>query len=111
MRNFAALCWGFYSLMMIPANKKYDTVFITRKVFFYGLLSMIPYYLLYPEETSNLPSFSSSILLNLLFLGCVASMLCFYALFPSRHPPYSRWYVSGRQEKMSDLLCSFRENA
>ena len=75
----AALCWGFYSLMMIPANKKYDTVFITRKVFFYGLLSMIPYYLLYPEETSNLPSFSSSILLNLLFLGCVASMLCFLA--------------------------------
>lgn len=75
----AALCWGFYSLLMIPANKKYDTVFITRKVFFYGLLSMIPYYLFCPEETSNLPSFNSSILLNLLFLGCVASMLCFLA--------------------------------
>ena len=75
----AALCWGFYSLLMIPANKKYDTVFITRKVFFYGLLSMIPYYLFCPEETSNLPSFNSSSLLNLLFLGCVASMLCFLA--------------------------------
>lgn len=80
----AALCWGFYSLLMIPANKKYDVVFITRKVFFYGLLSMIPYYILRPSEASIFsPSilhfFNFSILLNLLFLGCVASMLCFVA--------------------------------
>jgi drug/metabolite transporter (DMT)-like permease len=33
----ACLCWAFYSLLMIPASKRYDTVFITRKVFFYGL--------------------------------------------------------------------------
>ena len=46
----AALCWGFYSLLMIPANMRYDTVFVTRKVFFYGLLAMIPYYLLKPDE-------------------------------------------------------------
>jgi drug/metabolite transporter (DMT)-like permease len=80
----AALCWGLYSLLMIPANQKYDTVFITRKVFIYGLLSMIPYYILRPEEasifsTSILKLFNLSILLNLLFLGCVASMLCFLA--------------------------------
>ena len=40
----ACLCWAVYSLLMIPAGQRYDTVFITRKVFFYGLLSMIPYY-------------------------------------------------------------------
>lgn len=45
----ACLCWAFYSLLMISANRRYDVVFITRKVFFYGLLSMIPYYLLSPE--------------------------------------------------------------
>ena len=39
----ACLCWAVYSLLMIPAGQRYDTVFITRKVFFYGLLSMIPY--------------------------------------------------------------------
>ena len=33
----ACLCWAVYSLLMIPANARYDTVFITRKVFFYGL--------------------------------------------------------------------------
>lgn len=80
----AALCWGFYSLLMIPANQKYDTVFITRKVFIYGLLSMIPYYMLNPVEAGIFISPSTfhpslSIILNLLFLGCVASMLCFVA--------------------------------
>ena len=78
----AALCWGFYSLLMIPANQRYDTHFITRKVFFYGLLSMIPYYLFRPGETwiftpSVLHFFTLSTLLNLLFLSIVASMLCF----------------------------------
>ncbi|MBR6894051.1 MAG: DMT family transporter [Bacteroidaceae bacterium] len=80
----ACLCWAMYSLLMIPATRRYNTVFITRKVFFYGLLSMIPYFLIRTEEASF---FNSSILqffnlktttlLNLLFLGCVASMLCF----------------------------------
>ena len=34
----ACLCWAFYSLLMIPAGQRYDTLFITRKVFFYGLV-------------------------------------------------------------------------
>jgi drug/metabolite transporter (DMT)-like permease len=80
----AALCWGFYSLLMIPANMRYDTVFVTRKVFFYGLLAMIPYYLLKPDEAiiftpAVVQFFNLPILLNLLFLGCVASMTCFLA--------------------------------
>lgn len=83
----ACLCWAVYSLFMIPANRKYDVTFITRKVFFYGLLSMIPYYLLVPDsfptgerlvETVALLC-RTDILCNLLFLGCVASMLCFVA--------------------------------
>jgi len=80
----ASLCWGFYSLLMIPANMRYDTVFVTRKVFFYGLVAMIPYYLLTPDEAIIFTPavarfFNFQILLNLLFLGCVASMACFLA--------------------------------
>ena len=75
----ACLCWAFYSLLMIPAGQHYDTLFITRKVFFYGLLSMIPYLLIY----SDLPSLSvvlrPNVLANLLFLGCIASILCYLA--------------------------------
>lgn len=75
----ACLCWALYSLLMIPANQRYDTVFITRKVFFYGLLSMIPYFLLRPADFPLEVILRPDILANLLFLGCVASMLCFLA--------------------------------
>ena len=79
----ACLCWAFYSLLMIPATRRYNTVFITRKVFFYGLLSMIPYFMIRPEETgifnASILHLHLSTLLNLLFLGCIASMLCFLA--------------------------------
>ena len=75
----ASLCWAVYSLLMIPANARYDTVFITRKVFFYGLLSMIPYFMLRPGLNTHLLLGQPALLWNLLFLGCVASTLCFLA--------------------------------
>jgi len=75
----ACLCWAFYSLLMIPAGQRYDTVFITRKVFFYGLLSMIPYFLIWPDMPPLSVVLRPDILANLLFLGCVASMACFLA--------------------------------
>ncbi len=84
----ACLCWAVYSLLMKSAAEKYSTTFITRKVFAYGLLTVIPYYICNPEEVAPLCSlstldtqhstlFTSSVLFNLLFLGVVASMLCF----------------------------------
>lgn len=78
----ACLCWALYSLLMQPALKRYSTVFITRKVFFYGLLTMIPYYLLNPAEAGIFFSPSTfhpspSTIFNILFLAVVASLLCF----------------------------------
>lgn len=75
----AALCWGVYSLLMIPANSRYDVLFITRKVFFYGLLFMIPYFLWKPELGINILIGKPYLVWNLLFLGSIASMLCFLA--------------------------------
>ena len=75
----ACLCWALYSLLMIPASCRYDTLFITRKVFFYGLLSMIPYFLIYPDLPSLSVVLRPDVMANLVFLGCVASMLCFLA--------------------------------
>jgi drug/metabolite transporter (DMT)-like permease len=83
MLAFAAcLCWAVYSLLMKAVVDKYPTLFITRKVFIYGLITIIPYYFLNPSEaalftTSIFQFFNLSILLNLLFLGVVASMLCY----------------------------------
>ncbi|MBR1448760.1 MAG: DMT family transporter [Prevotella sp.] len=75
----AALCWATYSLLMIRANERYDSIFITRKVFFYGLLSMIPYYMISPGLNLDVLISQPHLLWHLLFLGCVASMLCFLA--------------------------------
>ena len=75
----ACLCWALYSLLMIPANKRYNTLFITRKVFFYGLVSMIPYFLIWPDRPPVSLVLRPDVLCNLLFLGSVASMACFLA--------------------------------
>ena len=75
----ACLCWAIYSLLMVSANARYDTIFVTRKVFFYGLLSMIPYFFVYPGLNTQLLIGQPAMLWNLLFLGCAASTLCFLA--------------------------------
>ena len=76
----ACLSWAFYSLLMIPASQRYDTLFITRKVFFYGLVSMIPYYIVFRHDFPPVSIVvQPKVLITLLFLGCVASALCFFA--------------------------------
>lgn len=75
----ACLCWAFYSLLMKPALRHYSSLFITRKVFFYGVLTILPYYLFIPGFPSLDLLLQPMVLTNLLFLGCVASMLCFLA--------------------------------
>ena len=73
----ACLCWAFYSLLMKEVLQRYDTIFITRKVFFYGLVSIIPYFVMVPELPPMEVLLRADVILNLLFLGVVASMLCY----------------------------------
>ena len=78
MLAFAAcLCWAVYSLLMKPATEHYSSLFITRKVFFYGLLTIIPYYFFVPGFPSIEVLLRPDVLWNLLFLGVVASMICY----------------------------------
>ncbi len=73
----ACLCWSIYSLLMKSASAKYSAPFITRKVFFYGVLTIIPYYMFFPTIPSISLLNNPIVLGNLLFLGCLASMICF----------------------------------
>lgn len=73
----ACLSWAFYSLMMKPALQRYSSVFITRKVFFYGVLTVLPYYIVVPGFPSFDTLMQPAVLSNLLFLSVVASMACF----------------------------------
>ena len=73
----AALCWALYSLFMGQMTREYGAIYASRKVFFYGLLTILPFL------GSCLDSFSPAVLGqtqvwgNLLFLGLVASLICF----------------------------------
>ena len=91
----AALMWAVYCLILKPLGKKYSTAFITRKVFLYSVISLLVYFLFDPLQVKIEVLFHPVVTLNLLFLGIVASMLCFIAwnaavkvLGPSRTANY-----------------------
>lgn len=74
----AALCWTFYSLLLKGTSRKYSTVFITRKIFFYGLVTMVPYFLFFNPLQPDLAILSRpQVYGNLIYLGLVASLICF----------------------------------
>ena len=103
----AALMWAIYCLILKPLGKRYPTTFITRKVFIYSILSVMVYFLFDPLMMDVETLTNPIVLLNLFFLGIVASMLCFIAwnaavkvLGPSRTANYI--YV----QPMSTLVLS-----
>lgn len=73
----ACMCWAIYSLLMKSVSGDYSAAFITRKVFFYGVLTIIPYYFIIPGFPSWEVFARPQVIGNLLFLGCLASMICF----------------------------------
>lgn len=73
----AALCWAVYSILLKNVSNKYSAVFITRKVFFYGLTTVLPVFIVNPWKFS-LELFQQPVIWgNLLFLGFIASFQCF----------------------------------
>ena len=73
----AALCWAVYSLFMSQMTRDHGTVTATRKVFFYGLLTILPILGGYKDSFAPAILGQTAVWFNLLFLGLVASLLCF----------------------------------
>ena len=103
----AALMWAVYCLILKPLGNRYSTAFITRKVFIYSILSVLVYFIFDPLNMDVEVLTHPIVIMNLLFLGIVASMLCFIAwnaavkvLGPSRTANYI--YV----QPMSTLVLS-----
>lgn len=74
----AAVCWAVYSLILRSLNAHYSVWFITRKTFFYGLLTAIPF-LIFEDDNVNILSVivRPEGLGNMLFLGLGASFAAF----------------------------------
>ena len=75
----AATSWAIYSLVMKNFSSHYSPVFITRKVFFYGLVTIAPIFAVHSWTFPFERLFTPVIGLNLLYLGVIASFVCFAA--------------------------------
>ena len=73
----ACICWAVYSLVIKRLQGKYSNMLITRKIFGYGLLTILPLLLVRGVNVDILLNGGAVVWGNVLFLGCVASMLCF----------------------------------
>ncbi len=73
----AALSWAFYSLIIKKMAVRYPTVFLTRKIFFYGVLTILPAFCLRPLAPDVSLLIQPAVLFNLLFLAVLASLVCY----------------------------------
>ena len=73
----AAVCWAVYSIMIKPLNANYDARFITRKVFFYGVVTAIPFFIADPHITPVSTLFSPGVAFNLIYLSLGCSLGAF----------------------------------
>ena len=73
----AAVCWALYSIFMAQMTSQYGALFATRKVFSYGLLTIIPFLFNADRAAVGAALVQPAVILNLLFLGLIASLACF----------------------------------
>lgn len=71
----ASVLWGIYSLVIRLMEKRYSSAVITRKVFFWGIITMLPVCATHETDWSLLTN--PSVISWLLFLGLIASLGCF----------------------------------
>lgn len=74
----AAFSWALYSLVLKRLNANYDIWFITRKTFFYGVLTALPFLMVEPPKYNVMEALSiGPIVINILFLAVGASLIGF----------------------------------
>lgn len=66
----AAMLWMVYSLVIKRLGGRYPAIFITRKVFFYGLVTILPVFAFRPFGADREVLSRPVVWGNLLFLGC-----------------------------------------
>ena len=75
----SAMIWGFYSVILKKNNTKYPQFYVTRRMFLYGILAVIPV-ILYESTHGNPIAWGAlkswPVALNFLFLGLVPYVFC-----------------------------------
>lgn len=73
----SAISFSIYSILIKKVSSKYNQFFIVRKIFFYGILNMIPILFFSNVHLFKGLHLNTKVILNMLFLSIFASVLCF----------------------------------
>ena len=77
---FAAVSFAIYCIVVKKLNARYDTLFISRKIFFYGVVTALPF-LTFQDHFMDFAILKDPVVwMHILFLGVVCSMLAFILL-------------------------------
>lgn len=73
----AAFCWAIYTILLKPINAVYSAWFITRKTFFYGVMTALPLLAVEPSMTGLDVLMKTEVWGNLVLLGLIPSLLAY----------------------------------
>jgi drug/metabolite transporter (DMT)-like permease len=70
--------WALYGLLLRLLKGNYNSLFITRRIFLYSIITLLPYFIFHPFNVPVSTLSKPVVALNLAFLGLIASSLCYY---------------------------------
>ena len=73
----ASAMWVIYSIAILKVQERYSSLLITRKIFFYGIVTLLPYFAFEPMDLSWAKLCTPVVAGNLIFLGVLASLVCY----------------------------------
>jgi drug/metabolite transporter (DMT)-like permease len=73
----SAISFSVYSILIKKVSSTYNQFFIVRKIFFYGIVTMIPILFVSNVHLFEGLHLNTKVILNMLFLSIFASVLCF----------------------------------
>lgn len=73
----AAVCWAIYSVLLRRASRGLDSILVTRRTMFWGMVTALPLVAAEGVPYPTAPLLTASGIANFLFLGLVGSALCF----------------------------------
>ncbi|MGM9989042.1 MAG: DMT family transporter [Bacillaceae bacterium] len=73
----AAVVFAVYNVLIRKLDTSYNNLFVVRRTFFYGIVTMIPFMFTTNTGFFKMENINTGVILNLLFLAILASLLCY----------------------------------
>ena len=74
----AVVSWSVYGVLIKLLKGSYNSLFVTRRIFMYGIFTIAPYFIFVPFDVPPEVLLKPVSILNLCFLGLIASSLCYF---------------------------------